>query len=184
MQFVKMIRFDQNGFTSGPLKSDPIFKGREPVFINREIDNLFHTGQSIYPSEMIQPRYTDRQWSGCSCYLEEFTQVATETRHIGFLPRESVIWVRNKSHLGGGIPYFNRFFQPLVEKATVDDTLIIDTWVKMTVEDALERTYLWKKEYGSLPDWITECYLMEEQVKRLVYPSASEKTMEFWLIKN
>lgn len=184
MQFVKMIRFDHNGFTCGPPQSDSIFKGREPIFINREIDNLFHTGQSIYTSEMILPGYTDRQWSGCSCYLEEFTQVAAETRHIGFLPRESVIWVRNKSHLGGGIPYFHRFVHPLMEEGTVDDELIIYTWVRMTVEDALERTYLWKKEHGSLPDWLTECYLMEEQVKRLVYPSTNEKTMEFWMSKN
>jgi hypothetical protein len=178
MQFVKLIRFDQNGFTCAPLQSDSIF-------INREVDNLFHTGQSIYTSEMVLPRYTDRQWSGCFCYLEEFTQVTTENRHIGFLPRESVIWVRNKSHLGGGIPYFNCFVHPLVKEGKKDDDImIIDTWVKMRVEDALERTYIWKKEYGSLPEWITECYLMEGQVKRLVYPSTNEKTMEFWLSKN
>jgi hypothetical protein len=184
MQLVKMIRFDRNGFTCGPPQSESIYKRREPIFINREIDNLFHTGQSIYTSEMILPRSTDRQWSGCFCYLEEFTQVATETRHIGFLPRESVIWVRNKSHLGGGIPYFNRFVHPLVEEGTNDDNMIKDTWVKMSIEDALERTYLWKKEYGFLPEWITECYLMEEQVKRLIYPSTNEKILEFWLSKN
>ncbi|MHA7136833.1 hypothetical protein ACRTEV_06115 [Rossellomorea arthrocnemi] len=184
MQFVKMIRFDQNGFTCGSPQSESIYKRREPVFINREIDNLFHTGQSIYTSEVILPRNTDRHWSGCYCYLEEFTQVVSENRHIGFLPRESVIWVRNKSHLGGGIPYIHRFVHPLVKEGTDDDHMIKDTWVKMRVEDALERTRLWKKEHGSLPGWITECYLMEEQVKRLVYPSTNEKIMEFWLSKN
>lgn len=102
MQFVKMIRFSQNGFTCGTPQSDSNYNRREPIFINREIDNLFHKGQSIYMSEMIRPRSTDRQWSGCFCYLEEFTQVASENRHIGFLPRESLIWARNKSHLGGG----------------------------------------------------------------------------------
>jgi hypothetical protein len=185
MQFVKMIRFDQNGFTCGPPQSDSIYKRREPIFINREIDNLFHTGQSIYTSEMIQPRSTDRHWSGCFCYLEEFTQVASQNRHIGFLPRESVIWVRNKSHLGGGIPYFNLSVHLGVEEGTDDDgNMIMDTWVKMSVADALERTRLWKKEHGSVPEWITECFLMEGQVKRLVYPSSKEKIMEFWLIKN
>ncbi|MGM0751542.1 MAG: hypothetical protein ACQET6_06385 [Bacillota bacterium] len=180
MQFVKMIRFAQNGFTCGTPQSDSNYIQREPIFINREIDSLFHKGQSIYMSEMVRPRSTDRQWSGCFCYLEEFTQVASENRHIGFLPRESVIWVRNKSHLGGGVPYFILSGGSWLNRVTEDD----DTWVKMRVEDALERTHLWKKEHGSAPGWITECFLMEEQVKRLVYPSAKERTMEFWLSRN
>ncbi|PFA63129.1 hypothetical protein CN378_19060 [Bacillus sp. AFS015802] len=182
MQYVKMIRFHHDGFTCG---SPNVNKERKPVFINREIHNLFHTCQSVYTTEMILPPDGEKKWDGCFCYLEEYTLSATGIRNIGFLPRESVIWVRNISHMGKDTPYFDRSIHPLVEEGTGDGrNIVTDTWVKMSVVDALERTRLWKEKNVTLPDWLTECYLVEPQVKSLIYPSANEKIMEFWLSKN
>ncbi|MCR8847899.1 hypothetical protein NQ095_05730 [Rossellomorea sp. SC111] len=182
MQFVKMIRFHRNGFTCG---SPPKQMEKDPIFINRVIHNLFLTDQAIYTSEIIIPEEADRDWYGCFCYLEENSMQTAGTRTIGFLPRESTIWVRNLSHFGDGIPYYNRFLHPLVEDESAGGgNMITDTWIKMSVEDALERTRLWKEKSVTLPDWVTECYLTEVQVKRLIYPSTHEKVMEFWLSKN
>ncbi|UXH46186.1 hypothetical protein N5C46_09125 [Rossellomorea vietnamensis] len=182
MQFVKMIRFHQNGFICG---SPARHKENNPVFINRVVHNLFLTSQTIYTTEIIFPNEEDRDWDGCFCYLEENTMQTSGTRTIGFLPRESTIWVRNISHVGDGIPYYNRSLHPLVEDESGDgENMITDTWVQMSVEDALERTRLWKEKSVDLPGWVTECYLTELQVKRLIYPSSNEKVMEFWLSKN
>ncbi|UTE78688.1 hypothetical protein [Rossellomorea sp. KS-H15a] len=182
MQFVKMIRFHQNGFTC---ESPARHKEKDPGFINRVVHNLFHTGQTIFTTEIIFPKEADRDWDGCFCYLEENTMQTSGTRTIGFLPRESTIWVRNISHFGDGIPYYNRSLHPLVEDESGDgENMITDTWVQMSVEDALERTRLWKEKSVHLPDWVTECYLTELQVERLIYPSTNEKVMEFWLSKN
>ena len=186
MQFVKVIRFGQYGFRCGSPLSNCREKRKNPIFLNRKIQNLYQTGQSIYTSEMILPLDGDGGWSGCFCYLEEYTQALAipENRTIAFLPKGSDVWVRNRSHFDGGIPYYNRSVYPLVEEEAEGDNMIPDTWVQMSVEDALERKRLWKKQHGALPDWITECYLMEKQVNDLVYPSTTEKVMEFWLSKN
>jgi hypothetical protein len=184
MQFVKIIRYHHHGFKCGTLESDcREDEGSNPVFINRVVKNLFQTGQQVYTTEIILPSHANRELSGCFCYLEEGRQLETENRNIGFLPRESVIWVRNISHLGDGIPYYNQSIHPLVEEAADMENMIRGTWVKMRVEDALERTRLWKEKSDSLPDWVTECYLTERQVNNLIYPSANEKVMEFWLSK-
>ncbi|MGG4169466.1 hypothetical protein ABEW00_18655 [Rossellomorea vietnamensis] len=182
MQFVKMIRFHRNGFTSGsPSKQ----MEKDPVFLNRVVHNLFHTGQAIFTTEIISPKEEDRDWYGCLCYLEENAMQTSGTRTIGFLPRESNIWVRNISHVGDGTPYYNRSLHPLLEYESGDGgNVMTDSWVKMSVEDALERTRLWKEKNVHLPDWVTECYLTERQVKRLIYPSTNETVMEFWLSKN
>lgn len=184
MQYVKMIRYHHYGFSCGSPKSDCIDEGRDPVFINREIQNLFHTGQSVYTTEMTFPTDSDEEWSGCFCYLEEYKHPAKENRNIGFLSRESVIWVRNMSHIDEGTPYYNRAIHPLEDAPAEGGSMLPDTWVKMSVRDALERTRLWKERCTVLPDWVTECYLLQHQVRSLIYPSVNEKVMEFWLSKN
>ncbi|TMU85092.1 hypothetical protein FGG79_14505 [Bacillus sp. BHET2] len=185
MQLVKVIRFDRLGFTCHSPKSDCKEQKRNPVFLNRKIHNLFQTGLSLYTSEMVLPSDTDRQWSGCYCHLDEYSQPLSVLgyRHIGFLPRESVIWVRNRSHIHGGIPYYNRSIHPLADECG-SENMIADSWIEMRVADALERKRLWKEQHDDLPDWITECYLIENQVRSLIYPSTSETVMEFWLSKN
>ncbi|MCA1065810.1 hypothetical protein QTG56_22035 [Rossellomorea sp. AcN35-11] len=187
MQFVKMVRFDSHGFTCSPPGPGSLNQKSDPVFINRVVYNLYDTGQSLYTTELFLPGEDDREWSGCYCFLEESRQPLTTNRTIGFIPKESVIWVKNRSHFPDGIPYFTSCIHPLVEEGEAErDNLILDTWVKMKVEDALERKRLWKQENDCLPLplWLSECYLMEKQVKDLLYPSANEKVMEFWLSKN
>ncbi|MCA1060535.1 hypothetical protein LCL96_16485 [Rossellomorea aquimaris] len=185
MKFVKMIRYHNCGFRCGLPNTDCMDGERNPVFINREVQNLFNTGQPVYTTEITLPKEADQEWSGCFCYLEEYTHPATENRNIGFLPKESIIWVRNMSHLDNGTPFYNRSVHPLAaEEARDKGNMVADTWVKMRVEDALERTRLWKEKCTVLPDWVTECYLMEHQVNNLIYPSSTEKVMEFWLSKH
>ena len=72
---------------------------------------------------------------------------------------------------------------PLAEERG-SENMVADSWIEMKVADALERKRLWKEQHDDLPHWITECYLMETQVRNLIYPSATEKSMEFWLSKN
>ena len=185
MKYVKMIRYHHYGFKCGSPKSDCVDEKRNPFFINREVQNLFHTDQPVYTTEIVLPKDADMEWSGCFCYLEEYKSPTTEKRNIGFLPEESVIWVRNMSHLDGGTPFYSRSVHPLVmEERGEEGSMMTDTWVKMRVRDALERTRLWKEKNTKLPDWVTECYLLEDQVKNLIYPSVQEKAMEFWLTKN
>ncbi|BCB02589.1 hypothetical protein KH172YL63_07220 [Bacillus sp. KH172YL63] len=88
-----------------------------------------------------------------------------------------MIWVKNRSHLEDGRPYFSQSTH-LHEEGDAGEI-----WVKMSVEDALERKRRWKENHADIPQWITECYLMGEHVTKLVFPESKEKVMEFWLSK-
>ena len=50
----------------------------------------------------------------------------------------------------------------------------------MTVELALERTRLWKENFGYTPERITEFYLMEDQLKLLSPVLFRDKCLVFF----
>ncbi|WP_064092971.1 hypothetical protein [Rossellomorea aquimaris] len=190
MKFAKVIYYNNRGYRcDSPISNATIGSGNPPIFINRKINNLYKTRQKIITSEMTMPREEDGNWSGCFCYLNEhkltwsfhMPHKERENRNIGFLPVRSEIWVRNLSHLEGMPPYFSHFsFGTDEAKSTNLGSVFPNTWVKMSVKDALERKRLWKEKYQMIPQGLTECFLFEDQIKELFYPS-KEKAMEFWL---
>lgn len=195
MRFVKVIRFDNRGFESESPNSS--YTNRRttdgPIFINRKVTDLFVTSQHVFTSEMIQPMNHDGRWSGCFCFLNEHElptssnvrQRWKERRHIAFLSMDSVIWVRNLSHIEGEPRYFSHCTFQLEDGKTMNKGKILpNTWVQMSVKDALERTRLWKEKHQTVPEWLTECFLVQKQIEHLYHPREKEKVMEFWLTRN
>ncbi|MED4170675.1 hypothetical protein [Priestia megaterium] len=193
-KYVKIFRFDDQGFFCKPANSDVFphtFK-----FIDTEIKDLYKINQSISTLETHRPEKNDCKWSGCFCFLEEYDKNLLTVEgglsirrnakmNVALIPMDSIIWVRNTSHLGKDYPFFNEFTYVTEEKEEYElseTPSVFDhlRWVKMRVDLALERTRLWKeREPNYLPEWITEFYLMEEQIKTLSRPLFKDRAYLF-----
>lgn len=180
--YVKIIRFDNLGFHCKPYNS-PYF-AHVFEFIDYEVKDLFLTNQKLPTTKLIKPKFNDTKWSGCFCFLQEYDEsllapsgaLAMRRGHkinIAYISKEEVIWVRNISHKGE--PYIKQFFRTVEHEGKTYwfpevTTLVSYRWVKMRVDLALERIRLWKMNNKNLPEEITEFYLMEEQIPRLIFP--------------
>jgi hypothetical protein len=138
-----------------------------------------------------RPAKDDLKWSGCFCFLNEFDYKLThlgnalDMRHgeklnMLYLSKESNIWVRNCSHLGKDKPFYNSFIYPIVHEnkeywfeSANHYRFQHLKWVRMNVSLAIRRTELWKKENPNtpLPEWLTEFYLLEDQLLDTFEPS-------------
>lgn len=96
-------------------------------------------------------------------------------RIFAFLKNENqTIWVRNASHTGKETSYVNQYIK-LIEHEGKNHifyeylgTYTNLNWVKMNINLALERIILGKKHLRYVPEWLSECYIMDDQVNRLV----------------
>lgn len=187
-EYVKIIRFRDKGFDFKPYNSKHYHHVFE--FIDTEITDLSKVNQSIQKLLTHRPKEDDENWSGCFCFLNELepkifdnalAMRKGEKVNISSLPLNSIIWVRNVSHLGIHYPFFNKFKYPYYHEGREywsSESSYLDhlKWVRMSVELALERTRLWKERNKNfLPEYITEFFLMENQRKELKSPTFKDK---------
>ncbi|WP_170959373.1 hypothetical protein [Bacillus thuringiensis] len=183
--YVEIFRFDNKVFFCKPYNSDAydhIFE-----FIDVEVTDLTLFNQSILKEKVHTPRINDTNWSGCFCFLSEFAKNITKDDgplsmrkghklNVALLPRNTIIWVRNCSYLGEADTFYNEFTYQIEHEGIFFWTSNSQSyncycWVRMSVELALERIKLWKTNHEGYepPEWLTEFYLMEEQLDML-YP--------------
>lgn len=103
---------------------------------------------------------------------------------MALIDRQEKVWVRNINYKG------KRIFKYIDNESGYYylETCNEQDWVIMSVENALKRTKKSKEHFGDYREEITEIYLMEEQVKRLMIspvscPLMSIKELISYLIK-
>lgn len=150
--------------------------------------------QSIPLSKIHKPALNDLNWSGCFCFLEEYDEnilfknngvlamKSTHKKNVAYLPKDSKIWVRNRSY--NEAQFFKKFIYPIEYEGKLHWFSDISPfssyrWVQMSVDLALERTRIWKQENDYIPEWLTEFYLMENQIKDLIFPSYKRFFIEY-----
>lgn len=197
VDYIQIFRYDNLGFNFKPYTSAHYHHTYE--FIDNEITNLFNVEQSIPITAMHRPSLNDMRWSGCFCFLGKYNErcVAEEgiltmrmdhKLNVKLISPDELIWVRNSSHFGKERPYFKKFTYSYQHEDTEHwsyETCVTGSyrWVKMKVSLALERTQLWKEKNEDIPEWLTEFYLMEEQLEQLEDPidiSRKSKFLEFF----
>ncbi|GLO68375.1 MULTISPECIES: hypothetical protein [Oceanobacillus] len=184
-------RIDDSGFYCKPYTSRVYSHVFE--FIDIEILDLYTVNQSIPETCLHLPAYNDIKWSGCFCFLDEYNKKITskngalamrngEKINLALIPINTTIWVRNCSHLGKDNPFYNKFTYNLTHEGKVytywnQNQFDSFRWVRMSVNLALERTRLWKEnnKNNPLPEWLTEFYLMESQLHKLIPPSFDKR---------
>ncbi|HDW3056675.1 TPA: hypothetical protein RMI67_004388 [Bacillus cereus] len=188
MEFAKVIRFDNKGFFTKPYNSSG-FSHSFP-FLDVEITTLTNNNQILDNENMIiKPHYDDPNSSGCFAFLNEYNHKlflkrgamyfrSKHKKNTMYLNTEEIIWVRNLNHMNQ--PFFAQYNKNYVfEGKNYELTEYIETvdvklnWVRMSVKLALERTKLYKEYFSiqkGIPEYITEFYLTEQQVSRLISP--------------
>ncbi|PGN24278.1 hypothetical protein [Bacillus thuringiensis] len=188
MEFAKVIRFDNKGFFTKPYNSS-CFSHSFP-FLDVEITTLTNNNQILDNENMIiRPQLDDPNSSGCFAFLNEYNHKLFQERgamyfrskhkkNTMYLNTEEIIWVRNLNHKNQ--PFFAQYNKNYVfEEKNYELTEYIETvdvklnWVRMPVKLALERTKLYKEYFSiqkGIPEYITEFYLTEQQVNRLISP--------------
>lgn len=200
MKYIKIYRIDDKEFHCKPYTSKFFHHSFE--FIDTEITNLELTHQKIAISKLHKPRLDDKNWSGCFCFLDEFEpRLLSPTGALAMrygqkinvrtLPINTQIWVRNCSYKGKEYPFFSEFLNSYIYEGNEHwypefSTFHCYRWVRMSVDLALKRTRLFKKYSQSdwLPEWLTEFYLLEEQLFLLKKPNLKDAvSARFWYIK-
>lgn len=187
-EYVKIYRIDNQGFYCKPYNSKIYHHSFE--FIDVEVKDLTAVNQTIERSKLYKPNCDDKNWSGCFCFLDEYDKNITYNNgvlamrkgqkvNLSLIPKTAKIWVRNFSHIEN-TSFYSNFSYPVEHNGKVywfEDSSAFNSfcWVKMQVDLALERTRLWKETYHSLPEWVTEFYLMESQIEELRAPSFRER---------
>ncbi|QPC47555.1 hypothetical protein [Mangrovibacillus cuniculi] len=183
--YAKIIRFDDYGFNCKPYYINNFHTANRQTrgytnsfnLINSKIDSLHTYKQKVNESSII--KYDSKPLVGCFCFLDEFDNDRfreslkfrlNDKKNIAYIPTQELIWVRNTSHKGIQFPYFDTVLSEGGKVSTEFVPSIFNhlMWVKMPVYLALERTKLWKESHdGNLPEWLTEFYLMEQQLETL-----------------
>ncbi|MCM3541328.1 hypothetical protein [Priestia endophytica] len=179
---VKIIRFDNYGFITKPYNSSTVFHHSFP-FLNVEITDLFSQDITIEESDIIKPKAEDKKWSGCFVFLKTYDKNLPKgalsmrrghKKNVGYLmSTQQKVWVRNTTHMGLENKYVNSYLsRDIYEgKEYVSEQLLYRLgsyyWVQMRVDLALKRIELGRHHLGYIPEWLSECFLMEEQVKQL-----------------
>lgn len=192
--YTKIIRYDNEGFMAKPYKSLASKSYLHNfAFIQKEIINLYDLDQTILNTSLYIPSLEDSSWTGCFCHLKEYDQRLYQTggglhfkkddkKNIAYLPNDTVIWVRNLSHIR------ERFYFRRIDKEIYFEgksyrfwdgnyiSFIDHLWVPMKISVALQRIELWKQNNNnSLPEMVTEFYLKSEQFPCLIEPEIHEK---------
>ncbi|MEY9973841.1 hypothetical protein ABH966_004241 [Lysinibacillus sp. RC46] len=182
--FASVIRFENEGFNTKPYNSSQKKYGSIAYchcfsFISKEVTDI-DTSSCILPVgiKRVEPQIDDTVWSGCFVFLEHYDPKALENslfikanhkKNVALIDRQEKVWVRNINYKGNRIFKYvdNERGYYLLETCDEQD------WVIMSVENALKRTRKSKEHFGYYREEITEIYLMEEQVKRLIMSPVS-----------
>lgn len=185
--FAPVIRFANEGFLSKPYNASNVFHHVLP-FLNIEVTDLEGSFQILEnDSYIITPETDDEHWSGCFAFLNEYSSNLFDgpmqfrkghKRHIKYINKDQLVWVRNVNYKNE--PFFSKYNKTYIYEGKVytPQEYIYTTrlfnklcWVKMSLNLALERTQLYKEHFrGELPEHITEIYLMDEQINKLIRP--------------
>lgn len=197
-QLIEIYRFDDAGFYCKPYTSSVFHHVFE--FINTEIIDLNTYNQKIAETSLHRPTFNDSNWSGCFCFLGEYNKNITsktgalsmrngERLNLALIPKDTKLWVRNCSHLGKEVPFFKEFTYSYMHEGKEyynynESRFDCFRWVRMSASLALERTRLWKEKNkeSTLPEWLTEFYLLESQLLLLSRPPLARRTKIY--IKN
>lgn len=188
IEFVKVIRFDNKGFFTKPYNSS--YFHHAFAFLDVEITTLTNNNQILDNENMIiRPHLNDPNSSGCFAFLNEYNSKlfqenrpmyfrSEDKRNTMYLNTEEIIWVRNVDHRNQ--PFYTQYNKNYVHDGKnyefleyIDMVDVKLNWVRMSVKLALERTRLYKENFPSqegIPEKITEFYLTEQQVNRLISP--------------
>lgn len=186
IEFAKVIRFDNKGFFTKPYNSS-YFHHVFP-FLDVEITTLTTTNQFLDNENMIiEPHFDDPGSSGCFAFLNEYNPKLFEEggamyfrsedkKNTMYLNTEEMICVRNVNHKNE--PFFTQYNKNYVHDGKnyvfpeyIDTFDVKLNWVRMSVKLALERTRLYREHFPfpkGIPEKITEFYLTEQQVNRLI----------------
>ncbi|MFB4367324.1 hypothetical protein ABEY05_20035 [Bacillus subtilis] len=180
--YVKLIRFHNNGFNTTPYNSSTFCHSLP--FINYEVTDLGMKNEIIKEPNIIRPKINDQKWKGCFVFLEEYDEQLLKKgalvmrknhkKNTSFLKVENqTIWVRNTPHTGKEDCYVNQYIEVIEhegEKYSFNKYLGTYSnlyWVQMTINLALKRLVLGKQHLGYVPEWLSEAYIMDDQVNCL-----------------
>ncbi|APH36097.1 hypothetical protein OQE43_16770 [Bacillus velezensis] len=180
-QYVKLIRFHNNGFKTTPYNSTS-FPHVMP-FINYEVTDLEKVNAVVSESDFINPIKDDENWKGCFVFLEKYNKDLLNKgalvmrqghrKNVAYWEaNDQTIWVRNTSHTGKDDCYVNQYKEILEHDGQPYDNFKYISyyssyyWVKMKIELALQRIILGEQHFGYIPEWLSECYIMDYQVKQ------------------
>ncbi|MGJ5835567.1 hypothetical protein [Bacillus sp. G402] len=165
-EYVKNIRFDNEGFYCKPYNSPVYYHSLK--FINYEVTNLEATDVYVKKTDFIRPE-NNYGWNGCFVFLEIYDKKLLlkdgalamkrfDKKNIAYLKNEGqTIWVRNNAHIGNFAHYY---------------------WVKMKIDLALQRIKLGERHLGYVPEWLSECYILEHQVRQFEFIDTEKETSE------
>lgn len=188
---VRVIRFENKGFNLKPYNSTSNQYGDNAYchsfsFINIEVADLELTEEKLpINTEIIDPVANDPKWSGCFVFLEHYDPKLLQRglfiksghkKNVALLSRDEKVWVRNTDYRGKKV-YGESSVQDSQGTHYYTSPRSEYEWVIMTIDNALERIRKGKNHYGYYPEELTEVYLMEEQVKKLLFHSSSYKYM-------
>ncbi|MCY9226022.1 hypothetical protein MOF11_13410 [Bacillus haynesii] len=179
-EYIKLIRFHNSGFNTTPYNSSSFCHSLP--FINYEVTDLQTKNAVVNEDDFIRPKIDDQKWKGCFVFLEEYDKnllidgalVMREShkKNVAYLKAEGqTIWVRNTAHTGKEDRYVNQYIKysehegkqyEFYEYIGFHSNFY---WVKMKIDLALKRLILGKRHFGYVPEWLSECYMMEHQVK-------------------
>ncbi|MEC0276109.1 hypothetical protein [Peribacillus frigoritolerans] len=157
---------------------------------------MFSREVIIEKSNIIKPEAEDKKWSGCFVFLETYDKELFKgalsmrrnyKKNVGYLKnRQQKVWVRNTTHMGLQNTYVNSYLSQYIHEGKeyvfnewFNDSFSTYYWVQMKLDLALKRIELGRQHLGNTPEWLSECFLMEEQVKQLDF-SFSTKLKQKW----
>lgn len=180
-----MIRFDNDGFFTKPYNASTLAYPTKHFFhhfpfLHLEVTNL-EDANLMLPKDIkiIKPEGDDTTWSGCFAFLDYYDPQLFDggpmafrknsKKNIALLDREERVWVRNSNYKGETV-----FSQSEYGVLHEGDIHYFSTWrnqydwVLMTVDNALERIRKGREYSGTYSEKLTEIFLTEKQVQKLV----------------
>lgn len=191
-EFVKIIRFDNEGFYCKPYNSPVYYHSLK--FINYEVTNLEATDVYVKKTDFIRPE-NNYGWNGCFFFKKYDKKLLLkdgalamkrfDKKNIAYLKNEGqTIWVRNNAHIGKGYSYVSEYITYLEhERESYEQFDYIGHfahyyWVKMKIDLALQRIKLGERHLGYVPEWLSECYILEHQVRQFEFIDTEKETSE------
>lgn len=162
-QYVKLIRFHNNGFKTTPYNSTS-FPHVMP-FINYEVTDLEKVNAVVSESDFINPIKDDENWKGCFVFLEKYNK--------DLLSKGALVMRQgHRKNVAYWKAYVNQYKETLEHDGQPYNNFKYISyyssyyWVKMKIELALQRIILGEQHFGYIPEWLSECYIMDHQVKQ------------------
>ncbi|GEN35831.1 hypothetical protein [Aneurinibacillus danicus] len=176
---VKIIRIANEGFLCRPYKTIGVYS-HHGDFTDIVITNL---AQEVRATKANMNAYQSDEMRGCFCFLDGFDEKQINQdgelcyrvghkRNIGYLPADELVFVRNVRPDGK---------QKIIEEYWVEHKIPdkeepwlypsfadIYAWIQMPLSLAVERLQEHTRINGTTKEIVSEIYLREEQVNRMV----------------